>query len=71
LNVRALLDALALERIEGLCLQHMPMRRIACVVGRRVATIRRAVRTLGLSSLKVLEPRVKVVRYEHERPSGF
>lgn len=67
-RTRSRLDAPALERIEGLRRQRMPMRGIACVVGRSVATISRALRTLGLSSLKALEPRVHVVRYEHERP---
>ncbi len=46
----------------------MPMLRIVCVVGRSVATISRALRTLGLSSLKALEPRAEVLRYERERP---
>lgn len=67
-RVRSSLDELALQRIEGLRRQRMPMRRIASVVGRSVATISRCLRTLGLSSLKALEPAVEVVRYERERP---
>lgn len=67
-RTRSRLDASALERIEGLRRQRMPMRRIAGVVGRSVATISRALRTLGLSSLKALEPTVEVVRYERARP---
>jgi transposase InsO family protein len=41
-RTRSRLDAPALERIEGLRRQRMPMRRIAGVVGRSVATISRA-----------------------------
>lgn len=46
----------------------MPMRRIAQVVGRSVATISRVLATLGLSSLKALEPTKLVVRYERGVP---
>jgi len=67
-RTRSTLDELALQRIEGLRRQRMPMRRIASVVGRSVATISRSLRGLGLSSLKALEPTVEVVRYERERP---
>ena len=44
------------------------MRSIARVVGRSVATISRVLATLGLSSLKALEPKVPVVRYERATP---
>jgi transposase InsO family protein len=67
-RTRSSLDELALQRIEGLRRQRMPMRRIASVVGRSVATISRSLRRLGLSSLKALEPAVEAVRYERERP---
>jgi transposase InsO family protein len=67
-RTRSRLDGPALERIEGLRRQRMPMRRIAGVVGRSVATVSRALQTLGLSSLKALEPRIEVVRYEREQP---
>jgi transposase InsO family protein len=67
-RTRSTLDAPTLQRVEGLRRQRMPMRRIAGVVGRSVATISRALRTLGLSSLKALEPRVEVLRYERALP---
>lgn len=37
-------------------------------MGRSVATISRLLAQLGLSSLKVLDPKEPVVRYEHEAP---
>jgi hypothetical protein len=46
----------------------MPMRRIALVVGRSVATVSRLLAGLGLSSLKALDPVQLVVRYEREAP---
>jgi hypothetical protein len=46
----------------------MPMRRIAQVVGRSVATVSRVLARLGLSSLKALSPKQPVVRYEREAP---
>jgi len=68
LRTRLSVDATTLQRVEGLRRQRMPMRRIAGVVGRSVATISRTLRTLGLSSLKALDPAVEVVRYERARP---
>ena len=56
------------ERIEKLRRARMPMRRIATVVGRSVATVSRFLAGLGLSSLKALNPVEPVVRYEHESP---
>lgn len=56
------------QRIEQLRRQRMPMRRIASVVGRSVSTISRLLAALGLSSLKALDPKPAVVRYEHEAP---
>lgn len=67
-NTRTSLDALLLQRIEQLRRGRMPMRRIATVVGRSVATISRVLARLGLSSLKALEPREPIVRYEREAP---
>ena len=67
-RTRSSLDEQALQRIEGLRRLRMPMRRIASVVGRSVATISRSLRRLGLSSLKALESPVEIVRYERERP---
>ena len=56
------------QRIEQLRRARMPMRRIASVVGRSVATISRFLAGLGLSSLKALDPVEPVVRYEREAP---
>jgi transposase InsO family protein len=60
-------DELAL-RIEQLRRSRMPIRRIAAVVGRSVATISRVLARLGLSSLKALDPKPALVRYEREAP---
>lgn len=68
LHTRNSIDAELAERIEGLRRSRMPVRRIAAVVGRSVATISRFVASLGLSSLSALEPAKPVVRYEHEAP---
>lgn len=46
----------------------MPMRRIAQVVGRSVATISRVLAQLGLSSLSAIDLKEPVVRYKHEAP---
>lgn len=67
-HTRTSLDAQLLQRIEQLRRGRMPMRRIAAVVGRSVATISRVLARLGLSSLKALEPREPIVRYEREAP---
>lgn len=56
------------QRIEQLRRARMPMRRIASVVGRSVATISRFLAGLGLSSLKALDPVEPVVRYERAAP---
>src|SRR5262249_6724769 len=50
-KTRSKLDADLLQRIEQLRRARMPMRTIASVVGRSVATISRVLATLGLSSL--------------------
>lgn len=68
LRTRNSIDAELAERIEGLRRSRMPVRRIACAVGRSVATISRFVASLGLSSLSALEPAKPVLRYEHEAP---
>lgn len=67
-RTRATLDQVLLQRIEQLRRHRMPMRRIATVVGRSVATISRTLAKLGLSSLEALEPKEPVVRYEREAP---
>jgi hypothetical protein len=58
------------EPMEQLRRARMPMRRIASVVRRRVATASRFLAGLGLSSLKALEPVEPVVRYERYADGG-
>jgi transposase InsO family protein len=70
-RTRSTVDAELTLRIERLRRKRMPMRRIAQVVGRSVATISRVLAQLGLSSLKALEPKGPVVRYEHEAPGDL
>ena len=67
-KTRTNLDGALRERIEQLRRLRMPMRRIAMVVGRSVATVCRVLGHLGLSSLKALDPVAPVVRYEREAP---
>ena len=67
-KTRSTIDAELAQRIEQLRRGRMPMRRIAAIVGRSRATISRLLQRLGLSSLKALEPREPVVRYEREAP---
>jgi len=67
-NTRTTLDDELRARIEQLRRNRMPMRSIARVVGRSVATISRVLATVGLSSLKALEPKAPQVRYEREAP---
>ena len=67
-KVRTSLDQALCERIEQLRRSRMPMRRIATVVGRSVATVARLLARLGLSSLKTLDPAAPLVRYEREAP---
>lgn len=55
-------------RIERLRRARMPMRRIAQVVGRSIATVSRVLAAAGLSSLKALDPKAPVVRYERSAP---
>lgn len=55
-------------RIERLRRARMPMRRIASVVGRNVATVSRFLAGLGLSSLKALDPVEPIVRYDRQAP---
>ena len=65
-QTRTTLHACLLQRIEQLRRNRMPMRRIAAVVGRSIATVSRVLAGLGLSSLKALDPKQPVVRYERE-----
>ena len=67
-KTRSTVDKYLLQRIEQLRRARMPMRRIAAVVGRSVATVSRLLASLGLSSLKALDPVEPVVRYEREAP---
>lgn len=64
----AAVDAELRARIERLRRGRMPMHAIARIVGRSVATISRVLGTLGLSSLKALDPAAPVMRYEHSAP---
>ena len=67
-KTRTSLNEALCERVEQLRRSRMPMRRIAAVVGRSVATVSRLLARLGLSSLKALDPVVPLVRYEREAP---
>jgi len=67
-KTRSTLDDDLRERMERLRRQRMPMRRIASVVGRSVATVSRVLRKLGLSSLRALDPAPAVMRYERAVP---
>jgi transposase InsO family protein len=68
LQTRSSIDENLTQRIEQLRRARMPMRRIAALVGRSVATISRLLARLGLSSLKALELREPVLRYEKNAP---
>jgi transposase InsO family protein len=70
-RTRNTIEPILAERIELLRRARMPMRRIAALVGRSVATISRFLATLGLSSLRALEPVVPKVRYEREAPGDL
>ena len=67
-KTRSSIDQILAARIEALRRDRMPIRRIACVVGRSPATISRFLATLGLSSLKALEPIAPALRYERQAP---
>lgn len=67
-KTRSSVDPSLEQRIEQLRRARMPLRRIAGLVGRSVATISRWVARLGLSSLKSLDPLAPTVRYEHAAP---
>lgn len=67
-RTRSTVDGELAQRIERLRRARMPMRRIAHIVGRSVATVSRLLARLGLSSLRALEPVQPVVRYEREAP---
>jgi len=67
-KTRSTVDDMLRVRIEQLRRSRMPMRTIARVVGRSVATISRVLAKVGLSSLKALEPKAAVVRYERSAP---
>jgi len=62
------IDAELAQRLKQLRRARMPIRKIATVVGRSVATVSRFLAGLGLSSLKALEPREPVLRYERQAP---
>lgn len=67
-RTRTTVDAALLQRIEQLRRARMPMRTIATIVGRSVATVSRVLARLGLSSLKALEPALPIQRYERDTP---
>lgn len=67
-KTRSTLCPQLLQRIEQLRRTRMPMRRIAAQVGRSVATVSRVLATLGLSSLKALDPKAVALRYERHAP---
>jgi transposase InsO family protein len=67
-KTRSTVDDALVRRIEQLRRARMPMRRIAAIVGRSVATISRVLGRLGLSNLKALEPAAPPQRYERDAP---
>jgi len=67
-RTRTRVDASLAERIAQLRRSRMPMRTIAIIVGRSLATVSRLLARLGLSSLKALDPVAPQVRYEREAP---
>ncbi len=67
-TTRCTVDEALCKRIEQLRRARMPMRAIAVIVGRSVATISRVLGRLGLSSLKSLEPALPTLRYERDAP---
>jgi transposase InsO family protein len=67
-KTRSTVDAALCRRIVQLRRARMPMRTIAAIVGRSVATISRVLAPQGLSSLKALEPALPVLRYERDAP---
>jgi transposase len=70
-RTRSSVDAELATRIEQLRRARMPMRRIATVVGRSVATISRVLAGMGLSSLKALEGAVRISVCEAVRGFAF
>lgn len=70
-RTRTTVDVELTQRIERLRRKRMPMRRIAQIVGRSVATISRVLAQLGLSSLNAVDPKEPIVRYEHEAPGDL
>ena len=67
-KTRSTIDAELRARIERLRRDRMPMRKIAQVVGRSMSSISRLLATVGLSSLKALEPVKPIIRYERSTP---
>ena len=64
----SMIDDVLRRRIEQLRCRCMPMRTMAYTVGRSVASVSRPLAAPGLSSLKALEPKEPVLRYEHQAP---
>lgn len=65
-KTRSTVDAALFQRIEQLRRARMPMRTIATIVGRSVATISRVLARLELSSLRALKPALPIRRYERD-----
>ena len=65
---RTTIDQDLSARIEQLRRARMPMRRIAAIVGRSLASVSRLLARLGLSSLDALQPMPAPVRYERQAP---
>jgi transposase len=70
-RTRCRIPAPLAQRVERLRRERMPMRSIAAIVGLSLATVSRFLARLGLSSLKALEPRPAVIRYEHAAPGDL
>ena len=62
-KTRSVMDESLKASVEQLRRLRKPMRRIAELVGRNVSTIGRLPASLGLSSLKALDPVRPIVRY--------
>jgi transposase len=70
-RTRCRIPAPLAQRIESLRRARMPMRSIAASVGLSLATVSRFLARVGLSSLKALEPRLPMSRYEHAAPGDL
>lgn len=67
-RTRSSIDTHLAQRMEQLRRARKPIRRIAALVGPSVATVSRFLARVGLSSLKALDVREPVLRYEKQAP---